>query len=381
MRAMDEPVRVSTLELFFDLVFVFTITQLTTVLVREPTGKGVLQVVLMLGVIWWMYAGYAWLTNAVPPNSAQRRLLLLGGMAGFLVLALSIPHAFRGSGLSFGLAYLLVVSVHSWLFTRTSSENVLRAILRIVPFNAATGGLVLIGGALGGTLQYVLWAMAVTAEWVTPRLTEDTGFYIAPSHFVERHGLVVIVAIGESVVAVGIGATGLPVDLPLIGVAVLGLALSACLWWAYFGSDDDLAEESLSGAPVPRRPRLAVDAYGYWHIPILLGIVLMAAALRHATGHAFSELPTAQALELSGGAALFMAAEVAFRHTLGIGPSGWRLLAVAGALVTIPVGLSASAVAQLGALAALLAAALGAELALSPPRLAGAYAPRSGRSG
>jgi low temperature requirement protein LtrA len=123
----EEVVRVSTLELFFDLVFVFTITQLTTVLASRPTTRGVLQVVLMLGVIWWMYAGYAWLTNAVAPDRAPRRLLLLCGMGSYFVLALSIPDAFSGTGLTFGIAYLAVVIVHALLFTRTSSGATLRA--------------------------------------------------------------------------------------------------------------------------------------------------------------------------------------------------------------------------------------------------------------
>ena len=112
--------RVSTLELFFDLVFVFTITQLTAVLSHDPTPRGLLRVVLMLGVIYWMYGGYAWLTNAVAPDRAARRLVLLGGMAGYLVLALTIPDAFSGDDLAFGLAYLVVVSIHAGLFSRTS---------------------------------------------------------------------------------------------------------------------------------------------------------------------------------------------------------------------------------------------------------------------
>jgi low temperature requirement protein LtrA len=132
-----EPVRVSTLELFFDLVFVFTITQLTTVLVREPNGRGVLQVALMIGVIWWMYGGYAWLTNAVPPQGLTRRLLLLGGMGGFLVLALAIPRAFAGSGLTFGLAYLVVIAVHGGLFIRATALSVSAAFRGIAPINGA----------------------------------------------------------------------------------------------------------------------------------------------------------------------------------------------------------------------------------------------------
>src|SRR4051794_10552524 len=144
--SQPEVVRVTTLELFFDLVFVFTITQLTTVLVDRPNARGVLQAVLMMGVIWWMYAGYAWLTNAVPPDRLSRRLLLLAGMSAYLVLALAIPDAFSSIGLTFGLAYLAIVSVHAGLFTRTSSEATLRNLFTLAPFNLVAALLIVVGG-------------------------------------------------------------------------------------------------------------------------------------------------------------------------------------------------------------------------------------------
>jgi low temperature requirement protein LtrA len=360
---VDAPARVSTLELFFDLVFVFTITQLTTVLVHEPNGHGVLQAALMLGVIWWMYGGYAWLTNAVAPQGVTRRLLLLGGMAGFLVLALAIPHAFSGTGLTFGLAYLAVIAIHGGLFIRATATTVSTAFRGIAPINGAAALMVLAGGIAGGTVEYVLWAAAFVLTWFgTPLLTDDTGFEIAPSHFVERHGLVVIVAIGESVVAIGIGATGLSVDLALVGLAVLGLALSACLWWAYFGSGgDDEAERALADAPPAARPRMALSAYGLPHIAILFGVVAVAAAEKHAIGHASHALPVAESLYLAGGLAVFLVGDVAFRHFLGIGRLRVRAAAAALALATLPLGLEVSAAAQLLAVVAILAGALALE--------------------
>src|SRR3954454_10346275 len=202
----DPQVRVSTLELFFDLVFVFVITQLTTVLVDEPTWRGLAQVVLMLGVIFWMYGGYAWLTNAVAPDRASRRILLLAGMVGYLVLGLAVPDAFGDAGAAFGIAYLFIVAVHAWLFSRNAS--VAFAIRALAPFNFTTAALVLAGGIAGGDAQYVLWALAFLGEWATPRLNDPGDFTISASHFVERHGLVLIVALGESVVAIGIRAAG-----------------------------------------------------------------------------------------------------------------------------------------------------------------------------
>jgi low temperature requirement protein LtrA len=358
--------RVTTLELFFDLVFVFTVTQLTAILTHGLSWTSLGQVMLVLGLIWWMYAGYAWLTNAVSTRGAARRAVLLGGMAGYLVLALSIPDAFGGSGLTFGLAYAVVVVVHGTLYARLAGARSAQAIRGLVPFNLAAAALVLVGGAIGGTAQAVLWTVAVALEWVSPWLAgggeNQEGFEIGPAHFVERHGLVVIVAIGESVVAIGIGAASLAVDAELVLVAVLGLLLSTALWWAYFGTDDDeQAVDALTRAPPPVRPWMALHGFGFAHYFLLLGIVLVAVGLKKATGHGYAELTTAQALALGGGVALFLAADVWFRRVLGLGRSVHRAAAALLALATVPLGASVAAVAQIAILAALLAAALAGE--------------------
>ena len=361
--------RVTTLELFFDLVFVFTITQLTAVLTHELSWSSLGQVMLMLGVIWWMYDGYAWLTNAVSTRGAASRAALLGGMAGYLLLALAIPSAFDGSGLSFGLAYAVVVVVHATLYVRLASDRSSAAIRGIVPFNFASAMLVVVGGALGATVQAVLWTVAVALEWVTPRLAgrgeSQQEFEIAPAHFVERHGLVIIVAIGESVVAIGIGAAGLAVDAELVLVATLGLLLAAGLWWAYFGADDDEhAERALVAAPAHQRPWIALHGFGMAHYFLLLGIVLVAVGLKTSTGHAYDALTYAEALTLGGGVALFLIADVAFRRVLRLGRSPYRAVAALAALATIPLGAEVAAIAQIGVLAAV----LGVALALEPSR-------------
>jgi low temperature requirement protein LtrA len=358
--------RVTTLELFFDLVFVFTITQLTAVLTHELSWSSLGQVMLMLGVIWWMYDGYAWLTNAVSTRGAASRAALLGGMAGYLLLALAIPSAFDGSGLSFGLAYAVVVVVHATLYIRLASDRSSAAIRGIVPFNFASALLVVIGGALGGTVQAVLWTVAVVLEWVTPRLAgrgeSQQEFEIAPAHFVERHGLVIIVAIGESVVAIGIGAADLAVNAELVLVATLGLLLAAGLWWAYFGADDDeQAERALTEAAAPERPWMALHGFGMAHFFLLLGIVLVAVGLKKATGHAYDALTYAEALTLGGGVAVYLVADVAFRRVLRLGRSPHRAAAALAALATIPVGAEVAAIAQIGLLAAVLAVALAGE--------------------
>jgi low temperature requirement protein LtrA len=283
-------------------------------------------------------------------------------MAAYLVLALAIPRAFAGGDLAFGLAYLVVVSIHAGLYSRTPVSHTVRSLVRLAPFNLASALLVLAATVAGGTAGHLLWAAAFALEWVTPLVTGIGGFRIAPAHFVERHGLVVIVALGESVVAVGIGAAGRPVDPALVSVAVLGLLLAAGLWWAYFGADDDRrAERALAAVPDERRAAVAVRAFGYWHLPILLGVVVLAAGLRHAIGHAFDRLDPAHALLLGGGVAVFLAGDVGFRRTLSIGPGHLRAAAAALALATVPLGLAASAVLQLCLLGVVLCGSLAAE--------------------
>jgi low temperature requirement protein LtrA len=302
-----------------------------------------------------MYGGYAWMTNAVSAHTTNRRLLLLGGMAGYFVLALAVPRAFGSSGLAFGLAYLLIVSVHTALFTRATEASAARAIITLAPFNITSALLLVAGGALGGATQYVLWAGAFCFEWLTPMIRGISGFGIAPAHFVERHGLVVLIAIGESVVAVGIGASHLAVDAGLVVAATLGLALSAALWWLYFGGTEAAAEQALGEMNPLRRAHAALFGFGYWHLPLLLGIVTAAAAERHAFAHPFSTLSWSRATILALGIAFFLTGDVLYRRELEIGRATTRAAAAAIALATIPLGAAIAPVAQIAAIVALLA--------------------------
>jgi low temperature requirement protein LtrA len=347
----DAATRVSTLELFFDLVFVFTITQLTSVLAHDPNWTGLLRATVMLVVIWWMYGGYAWLTNVVSPDRLAYQLLLLGGMAGFLVISLAVPTAFAGGGVAFGLAYVAVVLIHAGLFTRSQAGASGTAIFKVAPLNLAAALMIVAAGAVGGAARAPLWGLAVAVILLPSLRPPDPRFEIAPDHFVERHGLVVIVALGESVVAVGIGASAHSLTAGLVAVAVLGLALTACLWWAYFGRGDDAqALEAMRAAPNRERPRLALNAFYHWHLLILLGIIAMASALERAIGHPVDGLSDARSLALGGGLALFLLGDALFRRTLSIGAVRWRLLGAGLALATVPLGPDLSALGQLAAL-------------------------------
>ena len=342
--------RVSSVELFFDLVFVFTITQLTAVLVHHPNGEALAQVVLMLTAIWWMYGAFAWLTNAVPPDRAALRLPLLGGMLAFFAISLTIPTAFSENGVVFACAYLVVIAVHTVLYMQSARWTV-AGVWSFARMNLVAGGLILVGAIVGGAAEYVLWALAVTLFVVVPAMVPEDAGWIRPSHFVERHGLVMMVALGESVVAVGIGASHINISWQMLAVATLGLMLSAELWWVYFGGDDAEAEEALRRMTPTRREFFDANVAYYWaHLVMLLGIVCIAAGLERAIGHAFDSLSFARALELGGGTALYLAGHAWFRLVLGLPFKRWRAVALALALATIPLGTTTSALGQLVAL-------------------------------
>jgi low temperature requirement protein LtrA len=331
------------------------------VLAAEPTGRGLARVVLMLIVIWWMYGGFAWLTNAVPPNRAGLRLPMLAGMVAFFVISLTIPTAFSGDGVVFAGGYLAVICIHGALYTQAATWSV-ASVWSFVRLNVLGGLFILAGTIIGGGAEYLLWGLAIPLMVITPLLiTEDPG-WIRPSHFVERHGLVVIVALGESVVAVGIGASQLDVTVELLAVGVLGLALTAELWWTYFGGDEEEAERRLLETRPDRRNFLAVNAAYFWaHAVMLLGIVAVAAALERAIGHPFDSLAFGRALSLGGGTALFMLGNILFRAALWLPFRPWRALAGCLALASVPLGTELSALVQLGAIVAGLGLCIAAE--------------------
>ena len=359
------PLRVTTIELFFDLVFAFTLTQLTALLDEDAPLTGAAQVLLVFALIWWMYAGYAWLTNARPPVTAAERIPLLIGMGGLLIAGLAIPEGFGRSGAVLGLGYLVVVLVHAYLYRQVN-----RNIIRIAPFSIASALLVIAAGLVSRhhgaprPVVYVLWIIAVAVQLGSPLVVTPRGrFGLHPAHIVERHTALVIVALGESVAAVGIGAGHLAsepgwMSVRLVVVALLGLALCAALWWALFGGgEDERAERALAAADRTRRTGVVLNAYFYAYTPLLLGIVAVAAGLEQAIARAAdppAAEPAGAAVLLAVGTFGVLAGDTAFRRLLGLGHGLVRPAAAAAALATIPAGLYAGLPAQLALLAAVL---------------------------
>ncbi len=369
----SEPVagaRVSTLELFFDLVFVYTVTQVTQLVVHAHQPADDLRAALILGVLWWMYGGYAWLTNNVGTGTLLNRLLLLAGMAGFLMAALAIPEAFGASGVAFGLAYLLITLIHAALFTHAQNSSA-TAILRIAPFNLISALLLLAAGVLGGAFRWPLWVAAFLVPVLSTLFRRYGAFALQPVHFVERHGLVLIIALGESVVSIGVGAAGLPLDARLVVAAGLALALVAAMWWSYFGRDDARAEHALTRASGARRAWMALAGYGYAFYVLLAGVVLASAGVKQLIAHLGEHARPGAAWTLAGGVALYLLGEGLFRRTTGIGGAAARLLVAPLALLSGLIGPTLGGSWQLLALVLLLTVMLLGERAAArrPARL------------
>jgi low temperature requirement protein LtrA len=264
--------RVTPLELFFDLVFVFALTQVTGFLADHLSWTGMLEGAALLIVLWWAWAGYVWLTNAVPAEEViPARLVILIAMAAMLVASLAVPAAFGEYGVLFGLAYFVVRLLHVVLFVLASGvpPEAIRAMLRLAPGFLGAPLLLIPAGFADGFVQGALWAAALAIDLSVSLVSGVGGFRVHAGHFAERFSLIIIIALGESIVAIGVGASGLALGAGVVLAAVLGVALAAALWWAYFDLLMLVAERRLFAAKGEERARLARDAYPYLHLPMV----------------------------------------------------------------------------------------------------------------
>ena len=313
---MREGEQVSPLELFFDLVFVLAITQCTQLMSDHPTWEALVQSLLILGLLWWSWVGYSWLTSVVDPEEDAVRLVIFAAMAGLLIVALAVPDAFGSRGLTFALAYGAVRAAHIGLFMLASrDEPGLRH--SVVGLAISTGlgiSILVLGSFLDSGGQAAVWALALGLDMGGVLFINSEGWRLVPAHFAERHGLIVIIALGESIVAIGVGVAG-GLTFGQGAAAVLGIGLAAAMWWLYFDVVALVAARRLERAPPGRvQNEMARDSYSYLHFPMIAGIVLVALGMKKTLADVDDPLKLVPAFALLGGLAAYLLAHVSFRY-------------------------------------------------------------------
>jgi low temperature requirement protein LtrA len=355
VRREDE--RVTPLELFFDLVFVLAITQSTALMSSHPTWSGLAQGILVLGVLWWSWVGYAWLTSAVDPEEGSVRFAIFAAMAGFLIAAIAVPEAFGSLGLEFALAYGAVRYAQIALFVLASRDDPgLRHSVTGLAISTTIGVGLLIGASfLDGLAQGALWLLALGLDMAGPLFIDSSGWRLEPGHFAERHGLIIIIALGESIVAIGLGAHA-NLTWGIAAAAILGIALSAALWWLYFDVVALVSRRRLINAEVGRiQSELARDSYSYLHFPMVAGIVLVALGLKTTLGQVGDALDTVPAFALLGGVSAYMLGLVGFRYRHVHSFNRQRLVTAILLFTLLPVATNIPALVTLAIVTAILA--------------------------
>jgi low temperature requirement protein LtrA len=330
--------RVAPLELFFDLVFVFALTQVTELMSEHPTWEGLGQGLLVMTALWWAWGAYAWLTNYIAAEEGLERLLMFGVMGAMLIAALAVPRAFGDDALLFAVAYAVARWLHIFIFAEANEDiDTGQAIVRLAR-TALPAPLLLIAAALvdDGGARAVIWVVALAIDLAGPFVFGVRGFRVSAGHFAERFGLIVIIALGESIVAIGAGVSS-DLDVGIIVGAALGLVVSCALWWAYFDVWALITETRFRRARGHSRILIARDVYSYLHLPMIAGVVLIALGIKKTIGDVDEPLKVAPAVALLGGIALYYAGHVGIRwrmtHTLFRG----RLVALLASVALIPV--------------------------------------------
>ncbi len=347
--------RVTPLELFFDLVFVYAITQVTGLVSANPTWTGVAEGLVVLGLLWWSWAAYAWLTGTVDPEEGVIRLSIFGAMGAMLIASIAVPHVFGDDAWLFVVAYVAVRIAHLVLYAVAGrgDKELLGAITRLAYGTITAAVLLCVGAAIGGNAQIVIWAVALVVDFLGALIGGGRGWHLAAGHFAERHGLIIIIALGESIVALGAATAGQPIDLGVVVAGLLGLAVACALWWAYFDVVAIAAERRLRRAEGAEALSIARDSYSYLHLPMIAGIIFFAVGVKKTLAHVGDPLHTVPAVALCGGVALYLLAHVAFRlrnmHTWSV-----RRVVCAGILVAlIPLATTLPALGTLAIVAAI----------------------------
>jgi low temperature requirement protein LtrA len=353
--------RVAPLELFFDLVFVFALTQVTKLMSDNPDWEGLGRGMLVLALLWWAWGAYAWLTNYIAADEDRERLLMFAAMGAFLVAALAVPHAFDDDALVFAVAYAVARWLHIFIFAEANDDvDAGEAIRRLARTALPAPALLIAAAFLEGPPQTLLWVLAIAIDFSGPFVFGVRGFQVSAGHFAERFALIVIIALGESIVAIAAGLTG-ELDAGVIGAALLGLVLACALWWAYFDVVALVAESRFRRTEGHERALIARDSYSYLHLPMIAGIVLIALGVKKTIADVDEPLKTIPVVALFGGVALYYAGHVGFRLRNVGSLNRPRLTAILLSLAAIPIGLEVDAILALGVAAAIAAGVIAYE--------------------
>lgn len=374
MAATEGGHRVTPAELFFDLVFVYAITQVTALMAADPTAQRLLGAGVVLALLWWCWCCFAWLGNVVRADSGPMFGVLIAVMAVVLVVSLTVPEVYTDApgGLDTPLVFVLCYGavrilhlVTYWLSDR--EDQALHATLRRTALLSVAPpfALLLVGSAFTGITQILIWLGAVLIDYLGIYVTGSSGWRVAsPGHFSERHGLIVIIALGESIVAIGVGVSGLPLNAPVLLAAPAGLLVVAGLWRLYFRRLSEPAEHRLAALEGDDRTRFARDVYTFLHLPLVAGVVLTALGMKKAlqqvadTDHYDLSEPLhgVVAWALTGGVGIFVlaAAAILLRTTGRASPvlvaGGLALLCAGPAVAVVPALLALTVLAAVTAL-------------------------------
>ena len=348
----EEEKRVTSLELFFDLVFVFAITQVTGFVAGDPTWTRLLEGLAILAALWFAWSGYAWLGNTADVDEGLVRVMLLGAMAAMLIASIAVPHAFGSDGLIFGVAYFVVRLFHIGTYAAVAraqhDTELARVVARLGSTMMPAAALLVLAGALDGPARTLCWIAALAIDYGGILVRGVEGWRLTPGHFAERHGLIVIIALGESIVALGLAAGKVHLGVGVIAASLLGIAVAAALWWAYFDVVAIVAERRLRQASPEKQALMARDSYTYLHLPMVTGIVVFAIGVKRTLIALDAHLTLVPATALCGGIALYLLALSIFKRR-NIGSFNHPRLFVAAVLVAlIPAATSVPALAALG---------------------------------
>ena len=338
--AAEEERKTSYLELFFDLVFVFAFTQVTALILEDTSIQGFLRSALVLAMVWWAWSAYAWMTNAIDIENVVTRLILFTAMVAGFFMALAVPDAFQDEAAWFAVAYFVVRILNPtlYLWRARGDADLARGMMRLAPWFLVAAVVALAGGFVDSEYRAWIWLASLVIDAAGTLTVAGAGWRVSPSHFAERFALIVIIALGESIVAIGIGTSELTRDATYALSVVVAFAGVAALWWAYFDFTAVAAERSLRRASPAARGPLARDVFTYFHYPVVLGIIFYAVAAKKTLEHPLDPLSEAGRWALGLGVGAFLCGFALMRFRV-IRRIAWERLAAAAAALVVAVSL------------------------------------------